>query len=141
MRVRILVCFLISTIYLAATDHQASNLFSVAALAQDAPPLPNSVFLFGGQFTTVNITKSLLPFAATHENNYIAGGAYERDLFAKWGFVLGAEFGVADRFGIGSSVEAWTGLNIRYTGIVFFDCASSAAVTVGILTLQMRGQV
>jgi hypothetical protein len=81
---------------------------------------PNSIFVFGGQFTTEIISKSLLPWAA-HENNYIVGGAYERDLFQRWGVAFGTEIGLADRFGMGNSVEGWAGLQVRYTGLVLFD--------------------
>lgn len=50
---------------------------------------PNGILLFGGQFTTDNISRSLIPFAASHESNYILGVAYERDFLQKWDFALG----------------------------------------------------
>jgi len=85
-----------------------------------APPPPNGVLLFVGQFTTRGIGDSLLAIAP-HEANYIAGGAYERDFFQRWGFALGTEIGVAERFGMARSFEAWAGLNVRYTAFVFLN--------------------
>jgi hypothetical protein len=35
--------------------------------------------------------------------------------------VLGAEVGLADRFGMGTSVEVWAGPKVIYTGLVLFD--------------------
>ena len=85
-------------------------------------PPPNSVFIFGGQFTTDNMVHSLNPFTADHERNYVVGGAYERDLkVGKRGFILGGEIGVADRFGMGESAELWGGLNLRHKGVVIFN--------------------
>jgi hypothetical protein len=96
-----------------------------------APPPPNGVLLFAGQFTTVDITRSLLP-TAPHESNYIAGGAYERDFFSGGGFALGTEIGAAERFGMGSSFEGWAGLNVRYTPFVFLNTVRIVpGITVG----------
>jgi hypothetical protein len=103
----------------AADSWSSDEALSYTATILASPP-PNGVLLFVGQFTTVDITKSLLP-TAPHESNYIAGGAYERDFFQKWGFALGTEIGVAERFGMGRSVEAWAGLNVRYTAFVFLN--------------------
>jgi hypothetical protein len=125
MRVGFCLCIFLFTIQLPGPDCQAADvpLFdepSQQAGSIPAPSPPNSVFLFGGQFTTVNISGSLIP-TAPHESNYIVGGAYERDFYQKWGFVLGAEVGLADRFGMGTSVEVWAGPKVIYTGLVLFD--------------------
>jgi hypothetical protein len=83
-------------------------------------PLPHSVFLFGGQFTTDNMGKSLNPFTARHESNFITGVAYEQDFYeASYGLVLGVEIGVANRYGMGKSMELWGGVNVRHSGLVF----------------------
>ena len=95
-------------------DGRAQDLWALT------PPPPNGVLLFAGQFTTVDIIRSLLP-TAPHESNYIAGGAYERDFFQQGGFALGTEIGVAERFGMGSSFEGWAGVNVRYTAFVFLN--------------------
>jgi hypothetical protein len=93
-----------------------------APISMAPTPLPNSLFIFGGQFTTDNMVHSLNPFTANHERNYLAGGAYERDLkVGKYGTILGVEIGIADRFGMGESAELWGGLNIRHKGVVIFN--------------------
>jgi hypothetical protein len=125
MRGRVLACVVVYGLIFLGPDCQAEDLSwsdngsSYSALIL-APPPPNGVLLFVGQFTTVDVYKSLLP-TAPHESNYIAGGAYERDFFQKWGFALGTEIGVAERFGMGKSFEAWAGLNVRYTAFVFLN--------------------
>jgi hypothetical protein len=95
--------------------------------------LPNSVLLFGGQFTTENMGKSLNPLATRHESNFITGGAYQRDLYrAPYGFVFGVEMGIAKRFGMGKSTELWGGVNIRHSGLVFFNFLRvTAGITIG----------
>ena len=105
---------LLFTIFLFGSDCHAQTWW-------DQPP--NSVLLFGGQFTTEGLYNSFKP-TAPRESNYIVGGAYERDFFQKWGFVVGAEVGVASRFGMGDSVEGWVGLHVRYSGL----CSSIAYV-------------
>ena len=77
------VCVFLLTIFLSGSDCHAQTWL-------DQPP--NSILIFGGQFTTENFSKSFNP-TVPHESNYIVGGAYERDFFQKWGFVLGAEVG------------------------------------------------
>jgi hypothetical protein len=69
-------------------------------------------------------------------DNYIAGVAYDRDLFDLGrGIYFGVEIGIADRFGnfkkcchpsimsntILQSPELWTGVQLRYAGILLFD--------------------
>lgn len=83
---------------------------------------PHSVLLFGGVFTTENMGRSLNPFTARHESNYITGGAYGQDFYAApYGLVLGVEIGVANRYGMGKSMELWGGVNIRHSGLVISD--------------------
>src|SRR6516162_7205683 len=123
MRAAISACVFALALFLAETECQAdeaTNWLLPSAAVALAPPPPNGVLLFGGQFTTVPIGPSLLP-TAPHEANYIAGGAYERDFYQRWGFALGTEIGVAQRFGMGSSTEVWGGLNVRYTALVFLN--------------------
>jgi hypothetical protein len=110
-------CAVLFGIMFLGRDCPAQELWSASALA---PAPPNGVLLFAGQFTTVDITRSLIP-TAPHETNYLAGGAYERDFFQRWGFALGTEIGGAERFGMGRSFEGWAGLNVRYTAFVFLN--------------------
>jgi hypothetical protein len=125
MRSSVSACIVVFGLICSVRDCPAEDLrwsdnalsYTASALA---PPPPNGVLLFVGQFTTVDVYRSLLP-TAPHESNYIAGGAYERDFFQKWGFALGTEIGAAERFGMGKSVEVWGGLNVRYTAFVFLN--------------------
>jgi len=125
MRSNVFICVVVFGLIFAVSDCPAEGLrwsdnglsYAAAALA---PPPPNGVLLFAGQFTTVDVYRSLLP-TAPHEANYIAGGAYERDFYQRWGFALGTEIGAAERFGMGKSFEAWAGLNVRYTAFVFLN--------------------
>src|SRR5215475_6129652 len=126
MRTRAFICLVVFGLIFSLRDCPADDLrwsdngLSYAAAAALAPPPPNGVLLFAGQFTTVDVYRSLLP-TAPHESNYIAGGAYERDFFQRWGFALGTEIGAAERFGMSKSFEAWAGLNVRYTAFVFLN--------------------
>ena len=124
MRAAVAACVFALALFIAETECQAdewsANWLLPSTAVALAPPPQNGVLLFAGQFTTVPIGKSLLP-TAPHESNYIAGGAYERDFFQRWGFALGTEIGVAQRFGMGKSTEVWAGLNVRYTAFVFLN--------------------
>jgi hypothetical protein len=134
--VRVIYPLLVSFFILTAWDLPcwAEDLPAPISIAP-APP-PNSVLIFGGQYTTEAMGQSLIPFSVNHENNYMVGGAYERDFFVptwSYGWLLGGEIGIADRFGLGEGGELWGGLNIRNTGVVFFDFVRIApGITVGL---------
>jgi hypothetical protein len=100
----------------------------------------NSIFLFGGRMSTTTFGDTLgfntaSGLQAPFYDNYIVGGAYQRDFLRVGGFVLALEAGIADRFGnyaeccspvvttpnILNSGEFWAGPNFRYDGIVFFN--------------------
>jgi hypothetical protein len=81
-----------------------------------AQPVPyrDSIFLFGGVFTTGVMGTSLIPGVPGYESNYILGGAYQRQFYELgFGFLLGGELGVAGRFGDRTSGEIWGGISIR----------------------------
>jgi hypothetical protein len=107
----------------------------------------NSVMLFGGRMSTTNLASTLLfnrvsvfglsPYQPYYDN-YIVGGAYQRDVYRFGGFVIAAEIGLADRFGhyteccapieqtiysssTVNSGELWFGPAFRYEAIVFFN--------------------
>ena len=69
------------------------------------PALKQSVFLFGGQTNSGNLGNTFrfgigVPSSFLTYDNYIVGGAYQRDFLQfNSGFFLGAEVGLADRFG------------------------------------------
>ncbi len=101
---------------------------------------PDSIFVFGGALSTTGLGATLKfnldnP-AAIKYDNYIAGAAYSHNFYyLGFGFTLGAEVGVADRFGhyalccttiiksssLVNSGELWAGPRISYEGFVLFD--------------------
>jgi hypothetical protein len=114
------VCVFLFTIFFFGSGCDAADFSDEVSLPTGLDQPPNSILLFGGQFTTVDFYHSFTP-TAPHESNYIVGGAYERDFYQKWGFVLGTEVGVASRFGMGDSIEGWVGLHVRYSWLVLFN--------------------
>ena len=69
-------------------------------------------------------------------DNYIVGGAYQRDFIQfSNGILIGAEVGIADRFGtyeiccdtvvrsnrVAHSAELWGGVSLRHDGLPLFD--------------------
>lgn len=85
--------------------------------AADALFRKDSIFVFGGVYSSGNMGQSLNPFYK-HENAFILGAAYRRE-FADFGpyLVLGAEAGLGGRFGGAGSAEFWAGPTIRLRGI------------------------
>ena len=72
----------------------------VAAAAPAAPQ--NSIFVFAGRLSTTAMGDTALfnlGFDGQGYDNFVAGIAYQRDLWRWHGFVIAAEVGVADRFG------------------------------------------
>src|SRR3954451_23511435 len=86
----------------------------VATVAASPPPelnntdplhRPDSIFVFAGALSTSSLGSTLKfnldqPAGSLNYDNFIAGAAYNRNFYyLGLGFVLGAEIGVADRFG------------------------------------------
>jgi hypothetical protein len=106
----------------------------------DRPSLQQSIFVFGGRTNSGNLWNTMLfgtavPGALVYDN-YIVGGAYQRDLLEfNSGFLIGAELGLADRFGhyrvccdsityssnLAHSLELWGGAVLRHRGATLFD--------------------
>jgi hypothetical protein len=102
---------------------------------------PDSIFVFGGALSTSGLGSTIKfnldqPAGRIKYDNYIAGAAYNHNFYyLGFGFVLGAEVGVADRFGhyaiccdtiiksssFVNSGELWAGPRISYEGFVLFD--------------------
>lgn len=140
---------------LAATSSPATKSTERAfAAPKISDERPNSLLFFGGRLSTTDIY-STLAFNLTRRagqdyDNYIAGVAYDRDVFdLGYGFRLGTEVGIADRFGhykqccnpiirsssIVQSGELWGGAQFRYGGFTFLD-----AVRVGFgITFGLSG--
>jgi hypothetical protein len=104
------------------------------------PALKQSVFLFAGRTNSGNL-KDTFAFGIgapgiQFYDNYIVGGAYQRDFFQfNSGLLVGVEVGLADRFGryriccdaitysdgVMQSVELWGGASFRFDGMALFD--------------------
>jgi hypothetical protein len=114
---------------------------------------PHSIFLFGGMLSATPLGSTLQfsldkPPGTIGYDNYIAGAAYNYDFYQlPLGITLGAEVGVADRFGHYSlccntivkssdlvhSGELWIGPRFSNAGIVLFDAIRIAgAISAGL---------
>ena len=100
---------------------------------------PDSIFVFGGVMSTGGLGSTEIfnyNIRGIKYDNYIVGGAYNHDFYRLgYGFTLGGEIGIADRFGhyavccdtvvksssILNSGELWGGARISHSGIVLFD--------------------
>ena len=104
------------------------------------PHLKQSVFGFAGRTDSGNLGSTFVYGYGAPErifyDNYIVGGAYQRDLLQfNNGLRIGAEVGLADRFGhysiccdtivysnsVVQSAEFWVGASFRTNGIALFD--------------------
>ena len=104
------------------------------------PNLKQSAFGFVGRTNSGNLGSTFLYGLGAPESifydNYIVGGAYQRDFFQfNSGLLVGAEVGLADRFGhysvccdtivysnsVVQSAEFWAGASFRTNGIALFD--------------------
>jgi hypothetical protein len=104
------------------------------------PQLKQSVFGFAGRTNSGNLGSTFAygvgaPGTKFYDN-YIAGEAYQRD-FAQFnsGLLIGAEVGIADRFGnyriccgtivysnrLVHAAELWGGVSLRHEGFALFD--------------------
>jgi len=104
------------------------------------PNLKQSVFGFAGRTNSGNL-KDTFAFGVgapqrLFYDNYIVGGAYQRDFFQfNSGVLVGAEVGLADRLGnyriccdtiaysngVMHSAELWGGVSFRHQGVALFD--------------------
>jgi hypothetical protein len=92
----------------------------------------NSVFVFGGPFTTGYMGQSIVPFLGGLEGTVIAGAAYQRHLHeTPRGFRLGSEFGMAGRLGAASSAEFWMGISLGYRGVKLGPVVVSTQLVAG----------
>ena len=122
-----------------SADDSATYLLTPFKLASQ-PNLKQSVFGFAGRMDSGNLGSTFVYGYGAPErifyDNYIVGGAYQRDFFQfKSGLLIGAEVGLADRFGhysiccntivysnsLVQSAELWAGASFRTNGIALFD--------------------
>jgi hypothetical protein len=128
---------------------------STAEAADVAAPLPqasafqtppadlsrkaDSVFVFAGALSTRNMGATAnfdihWPIGPNYDN-YIVGAAYNHDFYSLYGFAVGGEVGLADRFGyfrqccdrvikstsMVSSPELWFGSRLSFDGLTLFN--------------------
>ena len=120
-------------------DNSLSYLLTPFKLASQ-PNLKQSVFGFAGRMDSGNLGSTFVFGYGAPErifyDNYIVGGAYQRDFFQfNSGLLLGAEVGLADQFGhysvccntivysnkLVQSAEFWAGASFRTSGFALFD--------------------
>jgi hypothetical protein len=120
-------------------DDSLSYLLTPFKLASQ-PNLKQSVFGFAGRMNSGNLGSTFAYGYGAPEtifyDNYIIGGAYQRDFLQfRSGLLIGAEAGLADRFGhysiccdtivysnsVVHSAELWAGASFRTNGIALFD--------------------
>jgi hypothetical protein len=128
--------------WLLSSECWASDIFSPVPILDQKTDIisrPNSVFVFAGRMSATDIYSTAIlnvnQPGRTYDN-YIVGAAFGRDMLdLGHHFVLGAEIGVADRFGkysvccdapvVSSNVvqsgELWGGVSLRYDSIKLFD--------------------
>jgi hypothetical protein len=123
----------------SADDYSAYFLTPFKLATQ--PVLKQSVLLFGGRTNSGNLGDTFkfgigVPSSELTYDNYIIGGAYQRDFLQfNSGLLLGAEVGLADRVGrykiccatvayadsVMHSAELWAGVGFRHEGLNLFD--------------------
>jgi len=106
-----------------------------------APAGRESVLLFGGAFTSVDLRNSLPWRVPPSSGEVFLGAAYSRNWHRlPLNFVLGWELGGGYRFGGGSasSAEAWAGLRVEYVGLPLGDFTIVPAMTAGFSLISER---
>jgi hypothetical protein len=97
---------------------------SVSCWANELLFRKDSITVFGGVYTTVNMGETFNPFA-NHDSTYLVAGAYRREFIKlPWNIVLGGEVGLGLRFGTGSYGEIWAAPTARLVGIPLGNVAS-----------------
>jgi len=135
---------------LAAAPPDAGPALQAPYFAPSSLLRPDSIFLFGGALSTDSLGDTFqfdLNRNGIRYDNFIAGAAYAHDFTdLGYGFTLGGEIGIADRFGhyalccdtvvksssLLNSGELWAGPRFSYQGFVLFDAVRVAgAITTG----------
>lgn len=126
---------------LAIGPAHAADLFAPRPVSPEL--LTQNIFLFGGPSVDDNIEDAANPFTADYEDNVVVGGGYQRFFYESLDISIGAEAGLAGRFGDKSSAEFWGGVVGRFDGLVLFDTLKIApAFTFGLsaITDTMAGR-
>ena len=97
---------------------------SISSWANELLFRKDSITIFGGVYTTVNMGETFNPFA-NHDSTYLVAGAYRREFIKlPWNIVLGGEIGLGLRFGTGNYGEIWAAPTVRLVGIPLGNVAS-----------------
>jgi hypothetical protein len=79
---------------------------------------PHSIFVFAGALADGDLGDALLLVDNNYSGSFIGGAAYRYDfLRLPFDFSLGAEVGIAGRFGHGESAEFWGAAALRYRNL------------------------
>jgi hypothetical protein len=92
------------------------------------------VMVFGGALMEGHFPgSSIIPFGSGFDGNGIAGAAYSRRLhpFSN-GIEIGAELGLAARFGRDLTGEAWAGFSLGHEGFTYGPVTVAPAVVLGL---------
>jgi len=105
--------------------------FSVSA--QPLDERDQAIFGFAAAYSSGDLGTTAA-FVAPFDGNFAVGAGYQHYLVEPFpDLLLGAEFGVAGRFGDTETAEAWLGVTARYDGIVLGDVLRIApALTLGL---------
>ena len=111
-----------------------SSPVSAQSLLKPDTELDQSVFGFGGLLVREDIWDSALFLTADYEENFLFGAGYQQFfLSGPLDLSVGAEAGIAGRFGEGSSAEFWGGAVVRHPGFTVLDTVRiSPAMTFGL---------
>jgi hypothetical protein len=144
IRTFLVVAFLLGAVSSAMAERLPFH-FGIATsdpfASEGQEPPRNGILLFGGLYTLDDMNRSLFWRMPTHTGQFLAGGAYSRDLFElPGGFIFGAEAGLAARFGRSSrtSGELWSAFKLRHHGLVLGDAALSPGITLGLSAVTGR---
>jgi hypothetical protein len=87
--------------------------------AAEIIPPKKTLMVFVGQFNKGTFPGwAMIPYAAEMESNFIVGSAYNVQFLSLGaGFTMGAEIGLAGRFGDRSSAEIFGGASFRHAGL------------------------
>lgn len=141
---RLVFAQLIGVLVMGTISHAAelpSPVSESSPPASSSDPIrkSDSLFFFGGYMSTQNMGATA-NFNSNHPvgpnyDNYIVGAAYNHDFYSLYGFAVGGEVGLADRFGyfreccdpvvkstaVLHSPELWFGPRFSFDGLVLFN--------------------
>jgi hypothetical protein len=148
---------LLSIVLLLCVASISTTIDAAATDGRGAPTTPDpvqkadSIFVFAGALSTRAMGSSLAfdynwPVGPNYDN-YIVGAAYNHDFYSLgYGFAIGGEVGLADRFGyfqvccdtvikstsVLNSPELWGGLRFGFAGLPLFNTVRiGGALTTG----------